>query len=1233
MKRILALLLSLAAAASNAPAANRSEKADPVAGQLRWKNGESIPGQIGEASASELTWKSPLFDDPVILRWSALERIDHSLNTVAGSDPFGIALRDGSFILGDVASISADAIAIHSARHGDVTLRRSEVLSIRRLHAGPLRVAGPVGDVGWKAIPKPGDPDPSEAGYAAQVIEGPSGALSLPFWRRSAFLKLALPDRVDVEFLVRSPKRPDFVFSFIGDKEHKIRVETWDEELVLTTGDEFKPIRKMNPDEREIGLRVCWDVKAGKCSVYTREGEFLTDWQPPKHNENSDKAKQPPLPGSAEEEPVKPNNDEDSGLSLRSKCRALSLDFLRVREWDGNPPPTVEPKELRVELADGRVIQGPVIDASTGGVRVQTRDQDSEESFPLEQVGAMYFSTDAPKVAETEASLAYADGTYLAGRILSIHGGQVALQTSFSEAPLNSQVSALRLLRIHAPAADGAPAEPSLDKLDQIVIQRKTLHGRFTASGGDRVHWTPVGGVKAVTPAKTAASEITRAMPADAAPLGASSLFYTASGDVLPGKLLAVDRAGVELESRIIEAKKLPAGSLDAVQFDVTALKGLTGFDDPAWRILKGTKETVKTTHEKLEMEPDTAIAHPIAMQASEINFKLNSEGFTMIRLRLFCSGTDFSKSTNLFLVHSGNQMTCGLEVGDNEIESEMQIGIDQRKPPTVQLTIQAQKVEVRVNRVLMGQFEIDREKRMGTGLIIEPASVWGNQAQKIALSDFSATFTPGSTWTLDVTQETRTQVRTVPRFRKDDPPRQALLAANGDMLRGEIEAATTEHFGFRSGLENLRIPRDRVKAAIWLKKPDEFASPVEVDSAVTKLLRQRIENGVWFQDASLQTYTNFLQQQASELKFKLPKDAEDRRLELQFGNQTLAVALEKICTRFGMQYRVEGDTIVIEPANRAPRNLVQRVYWLKPGVIPSTPPLKDALTAKGIAFPDGASVQWQPESGQLVMTNSSASQDSLAKIIEADFGGSLGSPTHWLVLLNGARIGLVVDKFEEETISGHHPVYGQCRIPVSQVCAIYSAMPAPNEAMKSFSNWRLAYAPEPVIPGAGGGGSETSASLGKPAAGFKLPLLAGGEFELGKEKGKVVVLDFWATWCGPCIKSLPGLIEAMSAFPSDRVKLIGVNQGEGADEVKQFLATRGWKLNVAMDSGTVARQYGVDGIPHTVIVGPDGKIAWVKTGYTPDGDKEAAAEVTKLLGTAPTADSTKDSVAPAAVQ
>jgi thiol-disulfide isomerase/thioredoxin len=252
-------------------------------------------------------------------------------------------------------------------------------------------------------------------------------------------------------------------------------------------------------------------------------------------------------------------------------------------------------------------------------------------------------------------------------------------------------------------------------------------------------------------------------------------------------------------------------------------------------------------------------------------------------------------------------------------------------------------------------------------------------------------------------------------------------------------------------------------------------------------------------------------------------------------------------------------------------------------------------------------------------VTSTPATQSKVAELLNAEFGGSFGSPTHWLLLTNGARLSLAVDKFDKTTVTGHHPVFGKCTVPVSDIYVIRTTPPQPTPVMRSLQDWKLVYAPEPVIPESSEGTS--SPLVGKEAKPFKLPLLEGGEFELAKEKGKVVILDFWATWCGPCIKSLPGLIEAVGAFPEDKVKLIGVDQSEAADQVKRFVETRGWKLTVALDAGSnVGQQYGVEGIPHTVIVGPDGKIAWVKTGYTPDGDKEASEAIKKLLTPAPAA-------------
>jgi thiol-disulfide isomerase/thioredoxin len=1171
---------------------------------LTWQNGETLEGEWVAASASDLTWKTTLFEDPLVLGWPALRRIERTVPAATSPDPFRFIMRDGSHLLGDLLALDETTITMRSARHGDVTLKCSEVLSAQRLKGGRLLAAGPIGGIGWKILNEekksparamfegffpsgPAVPSPTFPSFKT----GPGGALSLPYWNRAVSLEVAYPEVVDVEFRLRSSSRPDFQFFLGGPGRPGVCVETWDHELVLVAANEFKLIRKIADEERDVALRLCVDGKARKCSVFTAAGERLIDWT---------------LPDEA--------GIAAGDLALRNKGRDLSLEFLRVRAWDGQPPPKISGKGPRVELADGRILEGQIGEGPGGSLTLRRSGQDAALPLSLKEVDAIVFDADVPKVPEGDMSLSFADGTLLAGRIESLTQGRIDLRVSFVEALLSSVGEGLRQCFIRVPVGEGAVPEPPLPEWDQLTVNQKTLHGRLAATGDAQPRWLPVGGVQAARLSKSAAIEIARAFPPEADLPGAPALFYTTGGEILPGNLRSLDRSGAEIDSSFFEIDKFPADHLEAILFGALAQRGWKGFGDAGWRVLKGNEKTVGRKDDSMTLQPGTSVGHASVLQSNDLQFSLGGGGYAAIRLRLFCAATDATKSTNLIIANFGDSVYWGMETSEGQMDQQQQSKVVSGEPVIVRLVIREKQVDLHLNGVAMRTFAIDPTKRAGVGLIIEPASMWGNEIRAITLSAFAATVAPGRTWVPEVTFDTRRQVLTVPRFRKDDPPRHAIIAGNGDVLRGEIEAATASHFGFRTGLENLRVPRERVRAAVWLKKPEEGApTAAPVQNPVLKSLERKIERRIRYSSTTLSSLVAALQREAPGLKFKLPSEANVRRMPMQFGGQTVGEALEEICTTFGVRYRVDTDgTIVIEGTPAVPKDLLQKVYWLKTLAFPATGSVQELLTGKGLTFSNEASAQWQPKTRQLTMTNTAANHVKLAELLEADFGGVLALPTHWLLLTSGARFGLVVEKFEPEFVTGQHPSYGRCRVPMTHVHAIRTAMPEPTAAMKSLADWRLFFAPEPVLPETGG---ESSPVLGKVAATFKLPLLGGGDFDLTQEQGKVVVLDFWATWCGPCIKSLPALIEAMSGFPADRVKFIGVNQSEPADQVKRFLETRGWKMTVALDAGQgVARKYDVDGIPHTVIVGPDGKVAWVKTGYSADGAAEAAKAVQQLL-------------------
>ena len=139
---------------------------------------------------------------------------------------------------------------------------------------------------------------------------------------------------------------------------------------------------------------------------------------------------------------------------------------------------------------------------------------------------------------------------------------------------------------------------------------------------------------------------------------------------------------------------------------------------------------------------------------------------------------------------------------------------------------------------------------------------------------------------------------------------------------------------------------------------------------------------------------------------------------------------------------------------------------------------------------------------------------------------------------------------------------------------------------------------------------------IGKKAPNFESVLLDGSKFKLSEEKGKVVVLDFWATWCGPCVKALPELIEKTSQFDKKDVVFIAVNQGESRKMISTFLKKKKLQgLTVALDKKqNIGRDYEVQGIPKTVIIDQKGIIRHVEVGFAEKTATRIRTEISNLL-------------------
>lgn len=142
--------------------------------------------------------------------------------------------------------------------------------------------------------------------------------------------------------------------------------------------------------------------------------------------------------------------------------------------------------------------------------------------------------------------------------------------------------------------------------------------------------------------------------------------------------------------------------------------------------------------------------------------------------------------------------------------------------------------------------------------------------------------------------------------------------------------------------------------------------------------------------------------------------------------------------------------------------------------------------------------------------------------------------------------------------------------------------------------------------------------TAGLPAPAFKLKNLDGKEVSLSDFAGRVVLLDFWATWCGPCVAAMPHLQKLQEEFKDQPVSIVGINSETGMsdEKLKDWLEKRKFTFGQLREGadGLVMQAYHVAGIPHTVLIDQRGVLQDVTVGYSGEKHGEILAERIKTL-------------------
>jgi thiol-disulfide isomerase/thioredoxin len=135
------------------------------------------------------------------------------------------------------------------------------------------------------------------------------------------------------------------------------------------------------------------------------------------------------------------------------------------------------------------------------------------------------------------------------------------------------------------------------------------------------------------------------------------------------------------------------------------------------------------------------------------------------------------------------------------------------------------------------------------------------------------------------------------------------------------------------------------------------------------------------------------------------------------------------------------------------------------------------------------------------------------------------------------------------------------------------------------------------------------------PAPDFTLPSSTGENVRLAEQRGQVVMLNFWASWCGPCRKEMPLLDEMSKRYSAACFVLYGVNVEEDNTDAKKLIKELGVSFPILYDTESKASSlYNVDAMPTTVVIDKKGEIRFVNRGYKAGDENKYRDQIRELI-------------------
>jgi thiol-disulfide isomerase/thioredoxin len=144
--------------------------------------------------------------------------------------------------------------------------------------------------------------------------------------------------------------------------------------------------------------------------------------------------------------------------------------------------------------------------------------------------------------------------------------------------------------------------------------------------------------------------------------------------------------------------------------------------------------------------------------------------------------------------------------------------------------------------------------------------------------------------------------------------------------------------------------------------------------------------------------------------------------------------------------------------------------------------------------------------------------------------------------------------------------------------------------------------------------GPVAAVDVGQAAPAFELPG-ATGSVKLADLRGKLVYVDFWASWCGPCKQSFPWMNEMQAKYGANGLQIVGIAVDNQRADAEQFLRETPAKFTVAFDvKGETPKSYRIKGMPSSYLIAPDGRVLYAHAGFREQDKKELEERIRQAL-------------------